>query len=299
MRSKHFENPARREWWSLHVEAWQRSGLSRRRYCRDQRLCVDTFGRWLIVITDTKTAKIRVETARETGRKEGRRTRFTLSDDKRCRAVQAFWAMHVEALNWSGMGVREYAASLRISRHSLARWRDLIAEEEVEIDWRAQLHPSARPKISTNVSTGANGAAVESGLTDATVGNRRGDARSNRRYFTDAEKLAIVMEAEAPGATVSQVARAHRIVTSMVFRWRVQFGFAHGEGTKLVAVRLADDQHDGPPGDDAAALLLRDLLPTPDGMAAVDLDDGRRVFAPVGIDPKVVRRYIKDREVAR
>jgi hypothetical protein len=28
--SKHFENRACREWWSIHVEAWQRSGLSQR-----------------------------------------------------------------------------------------------------------------------------------------------------------------------------------------------------------------------------------------------------------------------------
>ncbi len=31
----------------------------------------------------------------------------------RNRAVQAFWAMHVEAMNWSEMGVREYAAALQ------------------------------------------------------------------------------------------------------------------------------------------------------------------------------------------
>ena len=45
--------------------------------------------------------------------------------------------MHVEALEWSGMTVREYAAALAISRHSLARWRDLLAEREVPVDWRA------------------------------------------------------------------------------------------------------------------------------------------------------------------
>ena len=27
---KHFQNQARREWWSIHIEAWQRSGLSQR-----------------------------------------------------------------------------------------------------------------------------------------------------------------------------------------------------------------------------------------------------------------------------
>ncbi|MFK0691008.1 IS66 family transposase zinc-finger binding domain-containing protein [Mesorhizobium sp. IMUNJ 23033] len=42
-----------------------------------------------------------------------RRRRHAVSTDVRNRAVQAFWAMHVEAMNWSGMGVREYAAALQ------------------------------------------------------------------------------------------------------------------------------------------------------------------------------------------
>ena len=31
------------------------------------------------------------------------------------RAVQAFWAMHVEAMSWSGMSVRDYAAGVAFS----------------------------------------------------------------------------------------------------------------------------------------------------------------------------------------
>jgi hypothetical protein len=38
-----------------------------------------------------------------------------VSTDIRSRAIQALWAMHVEAMNWIGMGVREYAASLQLS----------------------------------------------------------------------------------------------------------------------------------------------------------------------------------------
>ena len=45
----HFDNPARREWWSVHVEAWQRSGLSRRKYCRVHKLTETTFVRWIDV----------------------------------------------------------------------------------------------------------------------------------------------------------------------------------------------------------------------------------------------------------
>jgi len=76
--------------------------------------------------------------------------RFAVSTDMRNRGVQAFWAMHVEAMNWSGMGIREYAAALRLSPTSLRKWRDRLDEEEVAIDWRAHLYPSARPVVSTS-----------------------------------------------------------------------------------------------------------------------------------------------------
>ena len=48
----------------------------------------------------------------------------------RSRAAQAFWAMHVEALNWSGMSVREYATALRLSPTSLRKWRDRFDDGE-------------------------------------------------------------------------------------------------------------------------------------------------------------------------
>ena len=47
------------------------------------------------------------------------------------------------------------------------------------------------------------------------------------------------------------------------------------------------------------ALVLQDLLPVPDGMTAVDLSDGRRVFAPVGTDPEAVRVHVAERETKR
>ena len=109
-----------------------------------------------------------------------------LTTDRRNRAAQAFWAMHVEALNWSGMSVREYAKALGISQFSLRRWRDLIADEELVIDWRAQLHASARPQISSGASSAANGDAAGYGLNEAPRGARRGAALNNCFKLADA-----------------------------------------------------------------------------------------------------------------
>lgn len=90
------------------------------------------------------------------------------------------------------MGVREYAAALQLSPTSLRKWRDRLMDGEVETDWRAHLHPSARPAVSTS----AKGSAPESSLTEPP----EAPERPVRQYFSDADKRAIVAETEARGS---------------------------------------------------------------------------------------------------
>jgi hypothetical protein len=283
--SKHFENAARRAWWSVHIEAWRRSGLSRKRYCQKHRLDVGTFGRWLAVIGDAIVLQHQVRSPRKS-----RASRLCTS--KRSIAVQAFWAMHVEAMTWSGSTATHYAAAHHISAISLRRWRDLLESGEVEVDWRAHLHPSARPPISSGVSSAAK---LETVLTEAPKSELPRGRRVNRRSFTDEEKRAIVMETEQAEVSVAAICRRHGIATSMVFRWRADLGFGKDKSAKLAAVRLAD----GRTGAASAPLVLHDLLQPPIGMVAVDLPDGRRVFAPSGADPDAVRRHVAERELSR
>jgi len=99
-------------------------------------------------------AELRREKRHEEGEKglrKRQRRRFSVSTDVRNSGTQTFWAIHVEAMNWSGMGVREYAAVMQLSPYALRKWRDRLDEGEVEIDLRAHLHPSARPVGSTSV----------------------------------------------------------------------------------------------------------------------------------------------------
>jgi transposase-like protein len=243
-----------------------------------------------------KTPESIAETERDERRRRRKGRRFKLSEDKR---NQAFWAMHVETLNWSGMTVRQYAAAAKLSKHSLRRWRDLIDSGEVAIDWRARLHPGARPKISSDVSSAAKDLAVETELTGPPTAGPQYDRRSNRRSFSDEQKLAIVMESEAPGVSVAAVCRHHDISTSMVFRWRIQFGFSAEQPARLVPVAVAGTEKTGSADVNGRALVLEELLPVPDGMTAVDLSDGRRVFAPEGADPEAVRAHVAERETER
>jgi hypothetical protein len=186
-------------------------------------------------------------------------------------------------------------AAHRISAISLRRWRNLLESGEVEVDWRAHFHPSARPPISTSAKGSANDCAAESGLTAATDVESRMSEKQTRRSFTAEEKLAIVRETERAGETVSSVARRRGIVASVVFRWRAELGFGKNKSAKLAAVKLANGQM----GAASTPLMLHDLLQPPDGMTAVELADGRRVFAPSGADPDAVRRHVAERELAR
>uniref|UniRef100_UPI002916E5CE IS66 family insertion sequence element accessory protein TnpA n=1 Tax=unclassified Bradyrhizobium TaxID=2631580 RepID=UPI002916E5CE len=287
---KQYENKARRTFWSVHIEAWRRSGLSKRAYCRQHRLDQGTFARWLSVLVDAEALRVQAELKREERRL---RRPLKLSAGARSRAVQAFWAMHVEAMTWSGMSMRAYAKSHGISHHLLGRWRDRIEANEVDIDWRAQLHPSARAQISTSAKGSAKETDSKSILTTPAVDDAETPAKSIRRNFTAEEKLAIVLEVERTGKTVSSVARRHRIVTSMLFRWRAELGFGKEKRSKLARVEIANSASDAP-----SSLVLHDLLQPPDGMMAVELPDGRRVFAPADADPEAVRRHVAAREIA-
>jgi len=120
------------------------------------------------------------------------------------------------------------------------------------------------------------------------------DGRSNRRRFSDEQKRAIVQETEKPGVSVSQVCRRHGVATSMVFRWRVQFGLTARKTPQLATVALAD----GAANEVPALVALRDLVQPPNGMNAFDLEDGRRVFAPAGSSPAEVKRQLAGKEKA-
>ena len=89
------------------------------------------------------------EKARRVERRK--RSRMPAATSRRNQAVQAFGAMHVEALQWSNISVRVYAEAHRLSVERLYHWRELIANGTVEVDWRSMLHPSARPSISTMI----------------------------------------------------------------------------------------------------------------------------------------------------
>jgi len=218
-----------------------------------------------------------------------------ISKDRRRQATQAFWAMHVEAWTWSGLTLREYSGSLRLSPYSLKRWRNLIESAEVEIDWRALLHPSARPLIGNKISNVAKQESEARRLTDAIEAAGSTLERKRRRRFTDEEKIAILLEIERHGESMSSVGRAHGLATSLLSRWSDKFGVGKEKPAVLAPVRIVETDGEEPPTP--SALIGR--LPCPIGMKEIALEDGRRVFVPVAADPEAVRRAVAERENGR
>jgi hypothetical protein len=289
---RHFENKAHQSWWLIHIEAWRQSGLGRTKYYRQHGLTTTTFDRWLNYVAGKEAARKHAEyqaglrrqqrrEAQEKRRKRRARLRFGVSTDVRNRAVQAFWAMHVEAMNWSGMSMREYAAALHLSPTSLRKWRDRLDDGEVDIDWRAHLNPSARPVAGTS----ANRTPRETGLTAPPERRRSGAASATPATLLHRRTEARHSPGERPGRRQRLAGRAQaRIVTDLLFRWRVQFGVVQRKRAKLAPVALIDAP---------TTLLLRDLVQPSDGMTAIDLPDGRRVLAPAGIDPHAIREHVR------
>ena len=152
MATRYNEGSARQSYWSVHVEAWRRSKVSKRKYYAENRLSVASFDRWLEHLMSAEAVELRAELLRGEGRKIGLQGCLPVKRHWRNKAAQAFWAMHVEALTWSGMSARSYAMSHNISPYSLSKWIRRIEDEGLVIDWRAHLHPSARPKISSGSS---------------------------------------------------------------------------------------------------------------------------------------------------
>ena len=93
-----YESRARRAYWSTHIEAWLRSGVTRERYCREHRLNTETLKRWLAAL-QTPLPK-----PRKRVKKAGPKTNPRLPA-RGSTAFIAFWLMHIEAQCDSGLSV--------------------------------------------------------------------------------------------------------------------------------------------------------------------------------------------------
>ena len=120
------------------------------------------------------------------------------------------------------------------------------------------------------------------------------EIRGGRRFRTKAERRQIVEETLKPGASVSQVARAHDVNTNQVFHWRRQYraGWFDDVAKKAEAlvpvkvVRSADKR--------LQATARRVKTPVRDTPGSIDIDLGHaRVRIEGAADPQCVRAALE------
>lgn len=153
------------------------------------------------------------------------------------------------------------------------------------------MRKASRPSARWSASDSAKEAPAVNVMTSALKSDPAPSDRKHRRIFTDADKRAIVLETETarcnglPGGPRAW-ARHYRPLS-----------MARGAMLRQKQTRKSGDCHcrRRTARDITAPIVLHDLLQPPDGMTAVELDYGRRVFAPIGSDPETVRWYVLER----
>jgi transposase len=120
------------------------------------------------------------------------------------------------------------------------------------------------------------------------------EIRGGKRYRTKAERLQIVEETLKPGASVSQVARAHDVNANQVFHWRRQYRagwFDEGakKATALVPVKVV-----GSAGESLQARPGRAKANVSNAAGSIDIDLGHaRVRIEGAADPECVRATLE------
>jgi hypothetical protein len=99
-------------------------------YCRDNSPNSDVLGRWLKALELLQLARIRA-------REQRKRVRKPMSKDMDNKAIQAFWAMHAEALSWSKLTGQAYAKAHRISINSLRIRRTRLDADSLQVGQRS------------------------------------------------------------------------------------------------------------------------------------------------------------------
>jgi transposase len=117
------------------------------------------------------------------------------------------------------------------------------------------------------------------------------------RRWSEAEKQAVVAEAERPGVNISAVARRHGIKPSLLFRWRRLARDSQDQpSTAFIPVTLALPATKTPALEAAAEA---DALPPPTASREPDahrieiaLGNGRVVRVGAGVDVDSLRRIL-------
>jgi transposase len=128
-------------------------------------------------------------------------------------------------------------------------------------------------------------------------GGPPGDSGRRRRHWSDEDKARIVAECEAPGSSVSLVARRHDLNTNLLFSWRRQFRqrqSSAGETAFVPAVIMPQeavaDRPAAMPREPQSGLASSPARPT--GRIEIVLSDSRRIIVDQDVTAAALARVI-------
>jgi transposase len=132
-------------------------------------------------------------------------------------------------------------------------------------------------------------------MTTSDVGT--GGPVRRRRHWSDEDKARIVAECEAPGSSVSLVARRHDLNTNLLFSWRRQLRERQsGRGEisfvpALIAPKPTADQPAAMPRDRQPS-LEPGSSPRPTGRIEIVLGESRRIIVDQDVTAAALARVI-------
>ncbi len=200
--------------------------------------------------------------------------------------LEGFWRHHHDEWVRGTLNQREYCELHGLPLKRFRNWRDRFKAEEGVRKAGLLYRRGGLRHMASHMSDG-DIAAVSRGYIPSSRA-----APEVRRNFSAADKRRIVAETEVPGASLSAVARRHRIDTRLVFRWKQQM--TPPPEPVFLSVTLSE-------GTQGAALPVP-AMPTP--VAApiiverahheieVELTGGRRVRFGRDTDPETVRAMV-------
>ncbi len=150
------------------------------------------------------------------------------------------------------------------------------------------------------LGTGASGSARSMSYSVEIMGRVE-----RRRRFTVEQKMAVLSEAAAPEASVSDVARRHGLLLAQVFKWRrlAELGVIGIPGASrlpsFVAVDVAADPEPMPERNSEVPSVVVDPPPRPpsrqrrpSGLIEIEFKDGRRLRVDREVDAEALRRVL-------
>jgi len=113
-----------------------------------------------------------------------------------------------------------------------------------------------------------------------------------RRRWSDEDKVRIVAECEAPGSSVSLVARRHDLNTNLLFSWRRRLRGRRGAAAAVIAPqevagdRATELRRDPPPD------VLSGASARPTGRIEIVLGEPPRIIVEEGVSASALARVI-------